>query len=91
MVCTKCGADRVIPRATLMDQGQGSPGVLSVKVERHPEALFFRDATLSPLVARVCGECGYTELYADSPQQLYEAYQDFLQASKTKARREDGI
>jgi predicted nucleic-acid-binding Zn-ribbon protein len=89
MVCAKCGADAVIPRAILMDQGQGSQGALTVKVERHPEALFFKDASLSPLVARVCGLCGYTELYADSPEELYKAYQDFLQASKEKARHGD--
>jgi hypothetical protein len=88
MVCAKCGAEQVIPRVKVLDRGDGTRE-LGVEVTRYPEAFIFKEATHSNLIARICGVCGYTELYADSPGELYKAYQDFLQASKEKARRDD--
>ncbi len=79
MICSKCGADRVIPRAILIDN---NAHILCAKVERHPEAMIFKGESTSTLVARICGECGFTEIYADAPDELYQAYRDFLQASK---------
>ncbi len=74
MLCTKCGSDKMIPKAVLWDQGQSSNQRLNVIVERHPEALLFRGTTMSQLYAHVCGECGFTEIFADNPQELYRAY-----------------
>jgi hypothetical protein len=47
---------------------------LGVKVFEHPEALVFKGAHAADLRSRVCGECGYVELYVENPQELYSAY-----------------
>jgi predicted nucleic-acid-binding Zn-ribbon protein len=56
--CPRCGSRDVIANAVVQPDGQ--PGqVLLWKGRRH-----------SPLTARVCGECGYTELFASNPNTL---------------------
>lgn len=44
-------------------------------VPRHPEAILFQQSVYQPLVARVCGRCGYTELFVRNPEHLWDAYQ----------------
>lgn len=57
------------------DQGQYSDGQLKAQVGfLHPEAAIFRGRTYAKLRANICGQCGYTELFADDPALLYEAY-----------------
>jgi predicted nucleic-acid-binding Zn-ribbon protein len=76
--CAKCGSRKVVPDAELLDQGQYSDGSLKAKYERNPSALFFKGRAVTRLLARVCARCGYTELYAEYPEALYEAYRDVL-------------
>jgi hypothetical protein len=42
----------------------------------YPKALLFRDLYLHPLRAWSCGECGYTELHVENPQELWRVYQE---------------
>jgi hypothetical protein len=57
-----------------MDQGQYSDGTLKAYVYSNPEAWVFKGTVYGRLQARVCGECGYTELFTTNAQELYEAY-----------------
>ncbi len=73
--CTKCGASKMITGIPVEDQGQPSDGQLKAHVGfLHPEAIIFRGSTYAELRANICGQCGYTELFADNPEVLYEAY-----------------
>jgi hypothetical protein len=72
--CARCGSDRVVPRAAVWDQGRYSSGTLQVYVEANPGAFLFRGTTYATLHARVCAACGYTELFADGAEGLYQAY-----------------
>ena len=74
--CLKCKSDKIIPRLRIMDRGQygSDTGDLSVVAYKDPDALVFRGACEGALFASVCGECGFTELYAENPRELYEAY-----------------
>jgi hypothetical protein len=49
---------------------------LWVIVARKPKAALFRGETRTELSARVCGDCGYTELFAENPSGLFEAYSE---------------
>jgi hypothetical protein len=40
----------------------------------NPEAWVFKGAVYAKLKANICGECGYTELVAEEPAALYDAY-----------------
>ncbi len=73
--CSKCGSDKIIPLATMVDQGQYSDGRLKAVVAyTNPEAWVFKGAVYAKLRANICGECGYTELIAENAAALYDAY-----------------
>lgn len=73
--CAKCGSDKVIPMISGMDQGQYSDGKLKARVGfTNPEAWLFKGPVYAQLRATICGACGYTELSAANPEELYEAY-----------------
>jgi hypothetical protein len=74
-VCMKCGSDRIIPLVGIIDQGQYSDGSLKAHIGyTNPEAWFFKGPITARLSATICGECGFTELSAANPEQLYQQY-----------------
>src|SRR5687768_17116835 len=74
MVCAKCGSRRVIPRVGVHDYGQPDDAHLRAHVETHPQALFFKGSVYGRVNARICADCGYTELFTENANELYEAY-----------------
>ena len=72
--CAKCGSSSVIQRAMVVDFGQGGERDLKVRVDADPTAMVFKKSARSVVHAWICGECGYIELYADSPTELYQAF-----------------
>ena len=76
VTCSKCGSSKVVPRARVIDRGHydSESGNVRVGVARKPQALVFKALESSDVYARVCGECGYTELFVDDAGSIYEAY-----------------
>ena len=73
--CSKCGSGKIIPFASMIDQGQASDGTLKALVGyTNPEAWVFKGAVYAKMKANICGECGYTELIAEDAAALYDAY-----------------
>ena len=73
--CNKCASTKIIPLVGVIDQGQASDGALKARVGyTNPEAWVFKGAVYARLKANICGECGHTELVAEDPASLYEAY-----------------
>lgn len=73
--CGKCGSDKIIPLASMVDQGQYSDGSLKAIVAyTNPEAWVFKGAVYARLKANICGQCGHTELIAENAAELYESY-----------------
>ena len=72
--CARCGSEKIMPLVGIMDQGQNSDGSLKARVDTKPEAWLFKGAVFARLKATICGECGHTELTAENPAELYEAY-----------------
>jgi hypothetical protein len=74
--CARCGSSKIIPRARVVDRGDNDSQswTLRVSVARDPEAIFFKGEERVDTYARVCGECGFVELFATEPQAIYEAY-----------------
>lgn len=77
--CMKCGSADIVPHARVM---QGSDRDLELRVDADPGALLFKEATRISLEARVCGQCGYTELYATDPAALLAAWRHAQQSEK---------
>ncbi len=60
-----------------MDEDGGYPSSqLKIKVDRNPNAMLLKDPYVSTLSVTVCGECGFSQLFASGPQYLWQAYQD---------------
>jgi predicted nucleic-acid-binding Zn-ribbon protein len=74
--CAKCGSKKIVPLASVMDQGHYSDGTLKTYVYSNPEAWVFKGTVYGRLQARICGECGYTELFTTNAQELYDAYRN---------------
>jgi predicted nucleic-acid-binding Zn-ribbon protein len=78
LTCKHCGSDKIIPGVPLLD-AYGEQGWLTkpqeVKVQGKPGAWVFKETATGNLLAKVCGECGYTELYTTHHRELYDAYQ----------------
>ncbi len=73
--CSKCGSEKIIPLAAMVDQGEYSDGRLKAVVAyTNPEAWVFKGAVYAKLRANICGQCGYTELIAENATALYDAY-----------------
>lgn len=73
--CFKCGSNRVVPAVRILDaNGEFGTADLKAKLDRHPTAWIFKDAEVSVLQARICGECGYTEIYATHPEAIWSAF-----------------
>ena len=72
--CRACGSPEVIPDVRVMDQGKYSDGDLQVIVCGDPDALIFKDRAYGVLRARVCGACGFTDLWVANSRELYAKY-----------------
>jgi hypothetical protein len=83
LLCRRCGSDEVMPRVRVAERGADDMRHdLQVEIQRRPNALFFKRPHRADLTARVCGACGFAELYVDAPGALYTAY---LQADSSPA------
>ena len=49
------------------------------EIRAEPNLLFFKGRASTRLLARICVQCGYTELFAEHPEVLDEAYRDVLE------------
>ena len=73
--CEKCGSNKIIPKAKVIDRGDyNAEGDLAISVDEKPDAFVFKQRIRSGVTAKVCGDCGFMEFYADDPQALYSAY-----------------
>ena len=74
--CGRCGSTKIIPGARVVDRGDNDSEsfTLRVAVARDPDAIFFTGEERIDTSARVCGDCGFVELFAKDPHALYEAY-----------------
>jgi len=69
--CGHCGSDKIISNAFV-------GGEFCVGVMTEPQAYIFKGHESQDATARVCGNCGYIQLFAKNPGALYSAYQQGL-------------
>jgi predicted nucleic-acid-binding Zn-ribbon protein len=69
--CPKCASTQMVDGAWVAP-AQGTRVV--VGVDRHPDRGALPRPMSTQVHASVCGACGYVELYANQPRELYEAY-----------------
>jgi uncharacterized OB-fold protein len=81
MTCAKCGSTKVIPRARVIDRGDYSADVGNVRVgvARKPQAWIFKGQEKADIYARLCGACGYAELFVEDAAAIFRAYEESRQ------------
>ena len=78
-LCSKCGSSKIVPDAHTYETAGG--GTLAACVYSNPEAMLFKGSHTGYLKAKICGDCGHTELYVDNAHELYQAYAKSLQTA----------
>jgi predicted nucleic-acid-binding Zn-ribbon protein len=73
--CAKCGSTKIVPRVRVIDRGHmgTDSGNVQVGAARRPHNLF-KLQEKADVFGRVCGDCGFTELYVEEAAAIYEAY-----------------
>jgi hypothetical protein len=69
MTCSKCGSTEIlcdVPIVSNVDNFSAVP--VSGLAYRKPEARVFRGPAPHRLLARICGACGFAELYLEDPK-----------------------
>ena len=70
--CQRCNSDMMMDGVYIMD----ATGVrLVLSAERHPDPGGVSNPVSTLVHACVCGSCGFVELWANRPNELWEAYQ----------------
>ena len=72
--CCKCGSGKIIPLAQTLVKAGNLDNNLYAVILTNPDAFVFTGAHYAKLKANICGECGYTELFAENSAALYDAY-----------------
>lgn len=74
--CMRCGSEKIMYNVPLQDQGQyASPNYIrpaEVVVHGNPSAWFDKEAATGQLSLKICGDCGYAEMYVKNFRELYE-------------------
>lgn len=70
--CPKCASNHMADGAYVADAK--GPRVV-VGVDRHPDRGALPQPMSTRIHASVCGSCGFVELYADQPAELWAAYE----------------
>ncbi len=88
MMCVVCRSERIIPMATIGNRPEtfAGPGLATsepaIVIHTNPQATLMKKPVYGRIHAWVCGECGHMQLFADNPQALYAAYEQFLRATQ---------
>lgn len=75
--CPKCESRNLLGNVVITEVGQMNyTFFLRIRIPRRPKAIFFPKPVERPLLAWVCTDCGYTELYTHDPKALMEAFHE---------------
>jgi hypothetical protein len=75
--CARYGSDKMmedVPLNSDVAQATGRSQGLVAYVQSDPKAWLLKGTVFGNLRGRVCGGCGYTEIYTTNFSKLYEAY-----------------
>jgi len=68
--CPKCHSSDIIGNVRPLDRTDNGTHTTQLATYRNPDAFIFRGAQKTPILAWVCGECGFVEFYAENAKAL---------------------
>ncbi|HNB52081.1 MAG TPA: hypothetical protein PK530_09070 [Anaerolineales bacterium] len=74
--CPKCESRNILGNVPIDDNTYGGILPLSIRILKKPKALLFQKPVKRTLVAWICTDCGYTELYTHDPKALMAAFRE---------------
>ena len=75
--CPKCESRNLLGNVPITDLGHHNSGFpLKIRIDKRPNAILFPKPVARPLLAWICTDCGYTELYTHDPKALMEAFHE---------------
>ena len=78
--CSKCASAHMMDGAFV--SAADGPKIV-VGLERHPDRGPLERPVSTRIHAAVCGSCGFVEIYANQPGELYDAYVRAARSSRT--------
>lgn len=72
--CSRCESEEMIPDGWVFDMNRDMTGALQAGFIANPKAIVFKGKTYNSVWARLCGSCGFIELFVADPQKLYAEY-----------------
>ncbi len=76
--CPKCGSSNIVPKQKIVS-AEGSVDSRVIVRLREKTGTWRIKHHDHPIVARICGDCGYTELYTAKAKELSDVYQRLQQ------------
>jgi hypothetical protein len=73
-VCAKCGSTDLIRDGVVFDFDRVGIGRLHAGFLANPDAIFMKGKTFNPVRARICGHCGYIEMFVVDSKELFQEY-----------------
>ena len=71
--CPKCGSKEILEGVSMNTLGEGGPaGLIAFRLEETQG--FLKKSTRVEAKAWICGDCGYSEIYAEEPGKLAERW-----------------
>jgi predicted nucleic-acid-binding Zn-ribbon protein len=70
-ICTKCGSTEILPDVPVVSNVDNLSAVpIAALTYAKPDALIFKGPITHRFLARVCGDCGFSEFYVKDPKGL---------------------
>ncbi len=86
--CPKCGSSNIISKQKIVS-AEGSVDYRVIVRLREKTGTWRVKHHDHPVVARICGDCGYTELYTARAKELSAVYQRLQQAQSERSPSPD--
>ena len=76
--CPKCGSSNIVPKQKIVSAESSVDSRVIVRLREKTGTWRIKHHD-HPIVARICGDCGYTELYTAKAKELSDTYQRLRQ------------
>ncbi len=86
--CPKCGSSNIVPKQKIVSSESGLDYRMIVRLRERTGTWRVKNHD-HPIVAWICGACGYTELYTAKAKELSDAYWRLQQVQSERGPRFD--
>lgn len=86
--CPKCGSSNIVPKQKIVSAEGTVDSRMIIRLREKTGTWRIKHHDHS-IVARICGDCGYTELYTAKAKELSDVYQRLQQTQSERGQSPD--